>query len=92
MPKTRIFTTDAVPPDEQVIAQTYCKTIRIRENGSPTSDFLVRAPGATDDQIARLAGSEHVFNSLSGSWFTPGAVVGFVSVAAGSITMAQEES
>ena len=92
MPKTRIFTVDAVPPDEQVVVQTNCSVVRIRENGSPTSDYMVRSPGASDDQLTVPAGREYIFQSIPGSFFVPNQVIGFVSVASSSITMAQTES
>ena len=77
----------------KVTAHSYCRTIRIYENAlAATQNFLVAEPAATGTQVTKAAGTSYAFTAPGIGMFQPGDVVGDVIAAAGSITMAQEET
>lgn len=92
------FTYQISPTDAAilaVIAQSYCRHIRITENrgvsGWPTSDFLISKPLATNVAVRIEAGAQYTFTSMESS-YGPGTVVGYIKMVTGSTTFDQDES
>lgn len=96
MSYTTTFQVNAIADPESVIANTYCRSIRIREDpsvpGYPTVGFKVRAPAITSAPIQLVAGESFSFTrSDREAIFAPGDVVGYVETLVGSTTFSQDE-
>ena len=83
--ETFTLTVDAVGDPEPVIAPIACKTLEVREQGDPTTDYFVRAPSKTHPQHRRFAGSATVFRAPEGRMFQPLETVGHLETVAGSV-------
>ena len=85
---TFIFTVDQ--NGEAVVAQTYCKTVIIRENDQTVNvlqPYLVNTPGGSQQNI--LPGDKFTFIE---SGYAPGTIVGYVQlINTASVNFAQIE-
>ena len=84
--ETVSFTVDAAGNPEAVVVPTSCKSIEVREQGDPTTDYFVRAPTITSPQHRRFAGSATIFRARGKRTFQPGEIVGYLETVAGSVT------
>lgn len=85
------FSVDNINPPEAVVANTFCRSVTIVENGASTQDYQVRKLSTNSNPIKRYAGQSFTFSADDNTYFQPGQTVGFVETLAGSITMAQIE-
>jgi len=79
------FTVDAAGDPEAVTVPVACRSIEVREQGDPTTDYFVRAPSKTNPQHRRFAGSATIFRAV-GRMFQPSEIVGYLETVAGSVT------
>ena len=84
--ETFTLTVDDVGAAEAVTAPVACKTLEVREQGDPTTDYFVRAPAAASPQHRRFAGSATIFRAPAGRMFQPGEIVGYLETVSGSVT------
>ena len=84
--KTLSFTVDAAGDPEPVVVPISCKSIEVREQGDPTTDYFVRAPDKASPQHRRFAGAATIFRAYGGRVFQPGETVGYLETVAGSVT------
>ncbi len=84
--ETFTLTVDAAGDPEAVSTPVACKTLEVREQGDPTTDYFVRAPNKTSPQHRRFAGSATIFRAPAGRMFQPGEIVGYLETVAGSVT------
>ena len=84
--ETFSFTVDAAGNPEAVVVPTSCKSVEVREQGDPTTDYFVRAPGIANPQHRRFAGSATIFRATGGRVFQPNEIVGHLETVAGSVT------
>ncbi len=84
--ETFTFTVDAVGNPEAVIVPTSCRSVEVREQGDPTTDYFVRAPNNNSPQHRRFAGSATIFRARGNRVFQPGETVGYLETVAGSVT------
>ncbi|KKL22761.1 hypothetical protein LCGC14_2432170 [marine sediment metagenome] len=82
--ETFTLTVDAAGNPEAVVVPTSCKSVEVREQGDPTTDYFVRAPGIANAQHRRFAGSATIFRAI-GRMFQPGEIVGYLETVAGSV-------
>lgn len=78
-----------------VVAQQYCRNIRICENlgisGTGTVDFLIYKPNLNVNPVRIRAGADYYFNSPTGV-FANGQIAGYVKmVSSRSTTFDQDE-
>ena len=83
--RTFTFTVDAVGDPEAIIVPVACKMVEIREQGDPTTDYFIRAPGITDAQHRRFAGSATIFRAPAGRLFQANETVGHAETVTGSV-------
>jgi len=84
--ETFTLTVDAVGDPEPVPAPVACKTLEVREQGDPTTDYFVRAPNKTSPQHRRFAGSATIFRAPAGRMFQASEIVGHLETVTGAVT------
>jgi len=88
---TYLFTVDNVGQGEQVIVQSLCSRIRLKQNDQSVGTlqpFVIRIPGATSPAVRHEGGEAVEFLGR----FTPNSVLGYIElVNAASVQFAQLE-
>lgn len=84
--ETFTFTVDNLTTPEAVTVPVSCKSVEVREQGDPTTDYFVRAPTSTSPQHRRFAGSATIFRAPGLRVFQPGEIVGYLETVTGSVT------
>ena len=86
------ITVDSIGDPENVTVSSPCRRVRVQQLSTESLvDFLCYGPHSSSYAKRRVAGSEHLFENLSGRLYQTGEVCGRIATVSGIATFEIEE-